>query len=420
MIARSMSAQIDAGLEHFRVVVLHGPRQSGKTTLARAAAETRRGVYASLDDDATREAALDDPRSFLLGQGHPLVVDEVQLGGDRLVRSLKQVVDEDPVPGRFLLTGSTNFLTVPTLSESLAGRVRILRLWPLSQAELHGVAPPRLEHWFHESGTGPLGASDHHGAPTSRDDYFARVCAGGYPEAVRLPDDIRPKWCESYLETVIERDILRLGDLRRRSVLRPLIEWTAANTAGELNLQSVGGRLGIDRATVASYLSWMETVFMVHRIGSWSRNPRARPVRRPKLHITDTALAAALLGVEPQALARPAAPAAGALLETFVVNEIARSVADVPGQLRLHHYRDGLGHEVDLLIERGDGAVVAVEIKATSSPSAEHLRHVAWLRDRLDAAAPGTFKAGVLLHTGRQRYKVGDRLTVCPIDVLWR
>jgi len=143
-------------------------------------------------------------------------------------------------------------------------------------------------------------------------------------------------------------------------------------------------------------------------------------VRRPKLHITDTALAAALLGVEPQALARPAAPAAGALLETFVVNEIARSVADVPGQLRLHHYRDGLGHEVDLLIERGDGAVVAVEIKATSSPSAEHLRHVAWLRDRLDAAAPGTFRAGVLLHTGRQRYKVGDRLTVCPIDVLWR
>lgn len=420
MIARSMSAQVDLGLEHFRVVLLHGARQSGKTTLARAAAEARRGAYASLDDDATREAALDDPRSFLLGQGHPLVVDEVQLGGDRLVRSLKQVVDEDPVPGRFLLTGSTNFLTVPTISESLAGRVRILRLWPLSQAELQGVAPPRLADWFDESGLGPLGASDRHGAPTARSDYFARVCAGGYPEAVGLPDEIRPNWCDGYLETVIERDILTLGDLRRRAVLRPLLEWVAANTAGELSLQSVGSSLGIDRATVTSYLSWMETVFMVHRIGSWSRNPRARPVRRPKIHITDTALAAALIGVDHQALARPAAPAAGALLETFVVNEIARSAGEAPRPLRLHHYRDGLGHEVDLLIERSDGAVVAVEVKATASPRAEHLKHVAWLRDRLDVAEPGTFKAGVLLHTGRQRHKVGDRLSMCPIDVLWQ
>ncbi len=420
MIARSMSAQIDEGLQHFRVVLLHGPRQSGKTTLARLTSEARQGTFASLDDDATRNAALDDPRTFLLGQRHPLIIDEVQLGGDRLVRALKQVVDEDPVPGRFLLTGSTNFLTVPNISESLAGRVLILRLWPLSQAELRGSPPPRLQDWFDDDGIGPLAAGARSGEPTSRSDYFARVCAGGYPEAVGLPENIRSRWCDSYLQTVIERDILHLGDLRRRAVLRPLLVWAAANTAGELNLQSASSRLGIDRKTVISYLEWMETVFVIHRIGSWSRNPKARPVRRPKIHVTDTAVAAALHGVDSESLMSSAAPAAGALLETFVVNEIARSIPEAPMPLSLHQYRDGLGHEIDLILERSDGAVVAVEIKATSSPSAEHLRHVRWLRDRLDTAEPGIFKAGVLLHTGSQSFKAGDRLSMCPIDILWQ
>ena len=245
------------------------------------------------------------------------------------------------------------------------------------------------------------------------------VCRGGYPEAVALPGDLRRDWFESYVETVVQRDVVALGDLRRRAVLPLLLEWIAASTGRELNVQAASSRLGIDRTTLSSYLTWMETVFLVHRLPSWSRHLSARPVRRPKIHITDTGLAAGLMGLGADALAAPTAPAAGPLLETFVVNEVARSLSVSADRLRSHHYRNHQGHEIDLVIERADGAVVAVEIKATSSPSVTQLHHVGWLRDRIDAASPGAFRAGILLHTGEQSFTVGDRLRLCPIDSLW-
>ena len=147
LVDRQLGPRIEEALEWARVVMLHGARQCGKTTLARLIAARREGTYVSLDDEAQREMALADPLTFLLGHRHPLVVDEAQLGGDRLVRAVKQLVDAEPTPGRFLLTGSTNFLTVPTISESLAGRVQIFRLWPLSQAELAGAAPSAIDGW---------------------------------------------------------------------------------------------------------------------------------------------------------------------------------------------------------------------------------------------------------------------------------
>ena len=419
IIPRHMQPRIEEALDNFRVVVLHGARQCGKSTLARLVATQRGGTYASLDDDATRQAAAADPRGFLLDQNHPLVIDEVQFGGDRVVREIKQAVDADPAAGRFLLTGSTNFLTVPAISESLAGRVRLLQLWTLSEAELEGTTPPTLESWF-EHGDDTFGRShvvQQQG--TSRHDYMELVCRGGYPEIAALDPVVRPGWFESYAETVIKRDVVALGDLRRRTVLPILLEWVAASTSSELNVQSTATRLGIDRATLISYLTWLETVFLVHRLPSWSRSPSARPVRRPKIHVSDTGLAASLMGVDAAALSAPTALAAGALLESFVVNEIARRLSTSAGRLRMYHYRDHRGHEVDLIIERADGAVVAAEVKATSSPSVDQMRHVAWLRDRLDSVLPGAFRAGVLFHTGDQHLTLGDRLHVRPIDTLW-
>lgn len=419
-VARHLKPKIDEALDNFRVVVLHGARQCGKSTLAQVVANQREGTYASLDDDTTRQAALADPQGFLLDQAHPLVVDEIQLGGNRVVRAIKQVVDADPTPGRFLLTGSTNFLTVPTISESLAGRVRLLRLWPLSQAEYNQTDPFRVESWFGLSNAVPNRPRLTNKTKSSRHDYMEIICRGGYPEAMELPRGLQRDWFESYIDTVIERDVFALGDLRQRSVLPTLVEWVAASTANELNIQSTASRLGIDRATLGAYLAWMETVFLVHRLPSWSRNPSARPVRRPKIHITDTGLATALLGLDADALTVPTAPATGHMLETFIVNEIARLAAPSTNRLRLHHFRDHQGHEVDLIIERSDGAIVAVEIKATSSPAIDQLRHVAWLRDRLDSISPGTFRAGILLHTGNQEFTIGDRLRTCPINTLWR
>ena len=398
------------------MIMLHGARQCGKTTLARMIAERRGGTYVSLDDEAELRIAQADPITFLLGRRHPLVVDEIQLGGDRLVRAVKQLVDAEPTPGRFLLTGSTNFLTVPTISESLAGRVQIFRLWQLSEAELAGVAPTVVDGWFDSVPAAPAAPP---AGRTSRDEYLALLCRGGYPEVVELAADRRRRWFRGYVETVTQRDIAALADIRRTAALPALLRWTAGLTAGTVNLLEAARRLQTSRAVTTSYFEWLQTVFLVHELPAWSRNLPARPVRRSKFHVSDTGLAASLLGVDAGALAPPAAPATGPLLETFAVNEITRQLSASARDRTRAHYRDSQGREIDLVLEEPDGAVVAVEVKATRSPDPRQLQPLAWLRDRLDVVAPGAFRAGVLLHTGEQSGNVGDRLQLCPIDSLW-
>ena len=417
-VARHIRPEIEAALEWSRVVMIHGARQTGKTTLARGIAEARGGTYVSLDDDEQRESVLLDPVAFLSNQRYPLTIDEFQLGGNRVIVAVKRLVDEDRTPGRFILTGSTNFLTVPTISESLAGRVRIFRLWPLSEAELAGVAPTEIDHWF-EGNPRPAPATD-----LSRADYFARACRGGYPEVVDLDPSQRQSWYGDYIETVVQRDILALADIRRAASLPRLLRWAATFTSSEINQTDAAKELGVSRSVITSYLEWLQTVFLLHELPAWSRNLSSRTTSRPKVHITDAGLAANLLEVEPAALASPTAPSSGPLLETFAVDEIARQLAASSRKRVLYHWRNYQdrnyrSREVDLVIEAPNGDVVAVEIKATSSPSRQHSHHLRWLRDKIDAVAPGTFKAGILLHTGPHTLSLGDRLHMRPTSCLW-
>lgn len=411
-VRRHLEGTLDRSLDAARVVVLHGARQSGKTTLARRIARQRGGSYVTLDDDASRRAALDDPMAYLSALGRPAVIDEVQLGGDRVVRAVKRIVDDSDARGGFLLTGSTDFLSVPTISESLAGRARILRLHPFSEAELAGCRQLDLDKWLDAcSIEPPPQAADRAG-------YMGRVCRGGFPEAVALAPSERPRWHRSYLETVVQRDITELGDIRRGEALVELVRWLAANSAGELNVQAACQQLGVDRSTFNRYLAWLRTVFMIRTVPAWSRKYAARITRRPKVYFADTGMAAALLGIDADALASPTSTVAGPLLETFVLNELARQAIET-AEVRLHHLRHYDGNEVDIVAERSDGAVAAIEVKATGSPSDSHLKPLRTLRDRLDRSAPGIFRIGVLLHTGPYCHRIGDRLWLAPINVLW-
>ncbi len=412
-VRRHIQPQVQDALEWSRVVLLHGARQCGKTTLAQAIAENRGGTYVSLDDEAQRELAEADPVSYLDNQRHPLVVDEAQLGGNRLIRAVKQLVDAEPTPGRFLLTGSTNFLTVPSISESLAGRVQIFRLWPLSEAELAGSQPNEIMSWF--DGQHRLPPAD----GMVRSEYLELVCRGGYPEVVGLAPHRRRSWFRSYVETVTQRDIASLVDIRKAAALPALLRWTAGLTSSHVNLSDAARKLEVSRPVVSSYFEWLQTVFLVHELPAWSRNLPSRPLRRAKFHITDSGLAASLLGLDADGLMPPTSPAAGPLLETFAVNEIARQLSATEHDLTLSHYRDNQGREVDLVLEAPNGDVVAVEIKATRSPSRAQLNHLAWLRDKLDVVAPGRYRAGILLHTGDQHGKIGDRLYLRPLNCLW-
>ena len=404
---------VEESMGAFRVVVVHGARQVGKTTLARLVAGDRGADYVTLDHAADLEAVLADPPTFLAVAGTPLVIDEVQRAGDPLVIGIKATVDRDQRPGRYLLTGSTNFLTVPGISESLAGRADIVTLWPLSMGERTGGGDDFVDRAF--AGAGEL--LGHEGTTPDRDEYLESICRGGFPAVQAISAKGRRRWFARFVETVLQREIEVASDIRRGDALAAMVRFLAATTGQELVITTMADRLGIDRGTAQTYEPWLETVFLVHRVPAWSRN-LAKVVHRPKLYLTDTGIAAALLGKDPNALRRPTEPATGPLMETFVAAELAKQLtwSNISG--RLGHHRTSDGMEVDLIIEADDGRVVAIEVKATSTPRLSDFRWLARLRDQLDHLGDD-FRCGVVLHTGSSRLPFGDRLVALPIADLW-
>lgn len=414
LIPRRAMAVAAESLQDFRGLVIHGARQVGKTTIARALGQQIGARYVSLDGADDRLAAAADARTFLEVYGTPLIIDEIQRVGQSLVLAVKVVVDQDNRPGQFILTGSTNFLTVPTISESLAGRVDVLTLWPLSQGELVGGTDSFVDRAF----DAPTDMVRHRGETPDRSAYFDALCIGGYPAVQQLGVRARARWFEQYVETVLRREVEMVQDIRRIDALAAMVRYLAATTSQELVVTSVAAGLGIDRATVQGYEAWLETVFLVHRVPAWSRNLAARVVRRSKLYMVDTGVAASMIGKSSLALQQPTEPAAGPLFETFVVNEIRKQVTWSENPVRPYHFRDRHGAEVDLILEAADGRVVAVEIKATSTPRPQDFRWLADLRDRLDRVG-GQFLVGIVLHTGHNRLPFGDRLYALPAADVW-
>jgi predicted AAA+ superfamily ATPase len=412
LVKRHLTETVLNYLNDFRVVVINGPRQSGKTTLLRELHGHLGGTFTSLDRSGDLAAAREDPIGFVEATTRPLFIDEVQRAGDPLVRAVKLAVDVDRSRGQFVLSGSTRFLTVPTLSESLAGRAALVDMWPFSVAELVGTPPTFVDVLLTEP-RALLSASP---APVTRHEYMRIVCAGGFPEAIGLSGGrSRSTWYNSYVRTVTQRDVREIAKLSRVEVLPRMLRLLAARTAQEVNLSDLARAIEIDRVTAANYLALFETTYLIQQLPAWSGNLSARAVRRPKLYLTDTGLASWSMGLGPDALARPGNAAAGALLETFVVNEITK-LRDASGsEAATYHFRDRDQREVDLLLEVPDGRVVAIEVKASASVDQHDLRHARYLRDRLG----DRFVQGVVLYTGPRPLSFGDQLMALPISMLW-
>ena len=414
LIPRRATVAAAESLAGFRAIVIQGARQVGKSTLAEMLAGRLGAASITLDREEDLRSATDDPAAFLDALGVPAVIDEIQRAGDPLVLAIKQRLDSSRTPGQYILTGSTNFLTTPTITESLAGRIDLFTLWPLSMGELTGGADDFVDRAFDV----PNSLLGHRGATPSRSDYLELVCRGGYPEPQGLTERTRLRWFERYVETVLRREVETAADLRRMEALFAMARLLLATTGSELVISRLARELGIDRSTAESYEPWIETTFLVHRLPSWSRKVASRVVRRPKIHACDTGLAAAMAGKSAAALGRLNDPSVGPLVETFAINEIAKQLTWSATSARLHHLRDSEGLEVDAIIEAADGRVVAIEIKASTVPRVHDAAPMANLRDRLDRVG-GDFTMGVVLHTGDRRVVLGDRLVGLPIADLW-
>lgn len=398
----------------FRAIVVQGARQVGKSTVAGLLARDLDAPYVTLDREEDLESSTDDPALFLDTLGTPVVIDEVQRGGDRLLLALKRRLDRSRDAGQYVLTGSANFLTTPALSESLAGRIDLITLWPLSIGELAAGADRFVDRAF--EGADALLA--HTGTTPARADYLDLVCTGGYPEVQRLSARLRSRWFLRYLETVLRREVESATDLRRFDALMAMATLLLARTGSELVITRLASDLGVDRATAQTYEPWIEATFLVHRLPAWSRNVSTKVVRRPKLHACDSGLAAAVVGKDADALGRLNDPATGRLLESFVVAEIAKQLTWSRVSGRLHHLRDRNGLEIDAIVEATDGRVAAVQVKASTIARREDAMHLRSLRNRLDRVGRD-FVAGVVMHTGNRRVRIDDRIVGLPIADLW-
>ena len=389
------------------VVLIHGPRQCGKTTLARVVGERMGYAYVNFDDDVARGAAEADPAGFVADLPEHTILDEVQRV-PALFAALKTAVDRKRVAGRFMLTGSANVLLVPKLVDSLAGRMQILRLHPLAQCELARRAPAFLDVLFRG------------GFKTRQTERLAaqlaeRIAAGGYPAALARPTERRrATWYRDYLEALVQRDVRDLARISALDALPRLLSLAAAQTARLLNVADLAAPFQLSRPTIRDYVTLLERVFLLETLPPWHSNRLSRLVKTPKLHLGDSGLACVLLGVDAASLAADR-PLLGQLLETFVFQELRRQASWRDEPIGFFPFRDKDGAEVDIVLERGARELVGVEVKASATVTVADFRGMRKLRE----AAGKRFAAGVVLYDGEITASFGDGFFAVPLRALW-
>ncbi|MGH8200947.1 MAG: ATP-binding protein [Steroidobacteraceae bacterium] len=397
---------VRAALRDTRVVAISGPRQSGKTTLARRFARQGR-IYLTLDSQPTLAAAKNDPVAFIRGLDRA-IIDEVQRAPEVLL-AIKQSVDEDPRPGRFLLTGSANLLTIRTVHESLAGRVEVIPLYPLGRSErLRSRAPQFMSKVF--QGQLPQAVESLRG-----NKLLQLVASGGYPDAVkRRAERRRQDWYRAYIKSIVERDIPEIADIAGREQIPRLLE-ICARFAGQLtNLSEIGRAIRRDHKTVGQYLRVLEQIYLVQSLLPWSRNELSRLVKTPKLHFIDSGLLTALRGYSTARL-RSDRGQLGPLLESFVFSELIKGAAWSKERISIFHYRDKDQLEVDFVLENPAGQIVGVEVKAAASVTQRDFGGL----ERVASAAGSAFVQGILLYDGEQTLSFGKNLRAAPLPTMW-
>jgi hypothetical protein len=405
---RASHSLVTEALADTRVVLLMGARQVGKSTLAREI--VRKDYPASivnLDEQPQREAALADPEGFVAGLQRPVLIDEVQRGGPDLSLAIKSIVDADFSPGQFLLTGSANVLRSRRVWEALTGRIEIVKLSPLTQAEIEGStlnfvdaifagAPPRVE-----------------GAPKGREALIGRLAPSGYPEARTRSPKRRARWYENYLLTTLERDLRDISQARKLSEMPRLLRLVASQSANLFKARGLSSKLDINHETVEDHVSLLEAIFLVQRLRAWTPGIGNREIRHQKIYVSDTGLLLHLLGADETRLVDDD-QITGKALENFVAMEVVRHAESSEEGPSVFHYRRDRD-EIDVVLENRAGDICAIEVKASATLNKRDWGALARLRD----ARFESFRCGVLFYAGAETVALGDRLFAVPLSGLW-
>ncbi len=407
MIRRNIQRRLEAALADTPVVLLSGARQTGKTTLVQALAATRDAAYYTFDDVATLASARSDPAGFVRALTGPVVLDEIQKAPE-LFPAIKLAVDRNRRPGRFILTGSANVMILPRLSESLAGRMEIVPLFPFSCGELVGVSESFIRRLFVDD----ISKGKPKGPGMT---VVERVVRGGYPQALeRGEPSRRSAWFASYISTLLQRDVRDLARVDALHALPNLLQLLAARSSGLFNMSDIGRDARLPHSTLTRYLVLLEALFLIQRLPAWSVNLGKRLVKAPKLHVADSGLACHLLGADGARFQQDPS-LLGRIVESFVATELLKQASWSEERVSLYHYRTAAGAEVDLIVEKTDGTVAGVEVKCSATVSSGDFAGLQGLRDQLGRR----FRTGVVLYTGEQRLPFGDKLWALPMASLW-
>jgi predicted AAA+ superfamily ATPase len=390
-----------------RVVFVAGARQVGKTTLAREIAlEEHPMTVLSLDEKGARDAALRDPAGFLASFSGPAMIDEIQHAPDLLLE-IKRAVDADTKPGRFLLTGSANILTSKKVKDALTGRIETLHLWPLAQSEIRGGEVNLVDSLF--AGAPPQLS----GCTVGRDAFAAIIAAGGYPEALSRTGRRRERWFGSYVDSTLDSDLRDISDAVKVEEMPRLLRLIAAQAANLLSYRNTAARLELSAMTVKAYIGVLEQLFLVMRLGAWRPGLGAREASTPKVYVADSGLLASLLGADEKRIALDN-QVTGKVLENFVAMEVVKYLGWSTNRARLYHYQRDR-EDVDLIMERADGKIVAIEVKASATITSHDYRWLLKLQERVG----NRLVAGAVIHPREQTIPLGNRIWALPIAALW-
>ena len=387
------------------VVVLNGARQSGKSTLVQSLATS----VLTLDDAVVLNAAKSDPAGFVGGLTGPVTLDEVQRAPE-LFLAIKAAVNRSRQPGRFLLTGSADVLLLPGIADSLAGRVEILSLWPLSSAELVDSAAFNRADWLFQGDLTALRIG-----PCERHDLIARLLAGGFPDAAnRRNPPRRAAWFDSYVQSILQRDVRDLANIEQITEIPNLLQLLAARSATLLNFAELSRSCALPQSTLKRYFALLEMLFMMVRLPSWERNASKRLVKAPKVFLPDSGLLGHFMGETPDSLAAKAG-LPGRVVETFVLAELLKHVAFSKQRLSLWHYRTQSNIEVDFVLENRLGQLTGIEVKASSTVDGKDFKGLHHLQE----TEPDSFLRGFVFYSGSELVPFGKNLWAMPLSMWW-
>lgn len=386
-------------------VLIVGPRRAGKTTLVRKIAEAG-WSYSTLDDQTVLEAAQSDPAGFIRGLDRA-IIDEIQRAPNLLL-AIKKTVDEDYRPGRFLLTGSANVLTLPRVADSLAGRMETIRMLPLARAEIVNRAPTFLERLFEGSLQSQRDA-------IVGDELVQLALRGGFPEAIiRDSERRRQDWARSYLTSMLTRDLRDIAEVEKLTELPKFVRLLAEHSGKLVNYSQLASGINVNHRTGQRYVGLLEQVFLIATLQPWFTNALKRTVKTPKLHFLDSGLLASARGLTFDRI-KADRGAFGALLESFVFSEVLKLMTASDLRLTPHHFRDRDMREVDIVLERDDGMIAAIEVKASATVKASNFSGLRALAE----ACGDRFAFGVALYDSTDVVPFGGKLAAAPISCLW-